>query len=93
MSLTLPQKLWLISNINKDRGEQVDLLKYLCIHIRPEAYQDELEGKQESTEFLSDIEKMAGRKLSEEELTRLNITEQSITPAVVDVDIDVIERI
>jgi len=52
-----------------------------------------LEGKQESTEFLSDIEKMAGRKLSEEELTRLNITEQSITPAVVDVDIDVIERI
>jgi hypothetical protein len=87
--LTLPQKIWLISNINKDREEEIDILKYLCIHIRPEAYQDELGDKQESTEFLSDIEKMAGRKLSDEEKAKLEIKEQETT----EIDIDVIERI
>jgi len=74
-------------HIIKDKEELYEQLKYLCMHIRPEAFEDEIRrgDLSESTQFVVDLERNLGRKLTQEEMSKLSVSEE--------VDIDIIEPI
>jgi len=92
-NLTIAQKLWFISNINKDKEDLLEQLKYLCIHIRPEAYKDELSGTTSvSTDFREMVEGMVGRPLSDDELLQIDNPE-AMEPVFDGMDVDTIERV
>lgn len=78
-------------NIFQDKEEVYDQLKYVCMHIQPGAFKDELMGGEEtvSTDFLDEIEKGLGRPLTREERSQLAVSEP-----ISDVeDVDVIESV
>lgn len=77
--------MWLILHIQKDKVEHYDLVKNICMHIRPEAYYKQDENVVASTTFAEDIEQKLGRKLSSEEKLELGFPEE-------DTDFDTIER-
>lgn len=84
MELTPAQKFWFVLNIRRDKEEHAELLKTLCMHIRPEAYFQN-DQKVVSTSFADDIEQQLGRKLDADEKAELGIID-------VEDDLDTIER-
>lgn len=87
-SLTLAEKFWLMSNIQKDEQEEFEKFKTLIKYVRPEAF-IESENEQHSVDFIESIEEKLGRKLTEEELNKIQNAETNRN----DEDLDVIERV
>jgi len=74
--MTLPEKVWWLTNIHKEEKEKMDLFRKLCTFIRPEAFikKEGEEGEEEitiSTEYRKELEEKMGRKLTDEEIKLL----------------------
>lgn len=83
----MAQKLWFLLNIKKDYEDRAELIKTLCMHIRPEAY-FEKESQTVSTDFVGEVEQQLGRPLTEEELAALGAPIEEVT----DDDVDIIGK-
>ncbi len=90
MRLTAAQKLWLYLQIQQDDTEHYEQLKYLFMHIRPEAYKKEISGTEissnMSTDFLGDVATKLNRELTPDE-------QLALTTDLENSDIDTIERV
>ena len=71
LSMSFPERVWFLVNLAKDESQDYEMLKQICMFIRPEAFADQ--NKEEVIEGIS-VEEMAersGGKYSAEEIEAL----------------------
>lgn len=90
-NMTVPEKLWLLTNIYKDEEEDFEKTKVLCKFLRPEAFSEDNDTSIVSDTFIEDIETKLGRKLTEEEQSKIMSNTPENIP--IEEDLDIIERI
>ena len=76
-----------MTNIYKDDEEENKKLETICKYLRPEVFLKK-EEEQETFDFIESIEEKLGRKLTEEELSKINEERE-----VDNNDIDIIEHL
>jgi hypothetical protein len=60
-------------NIRKDKVEQAEQIKNICMHIQPQAYFKKQMHDAVSTDFINDIMTKLGRELTPEEKLALDV--------------------
>lgn len=76
--MSVAEKVWALTNINYDLSIENRKFEILLMHINPAIAAAKEESELTvSTDFIEDIEKNIGRKLSEEEI-QLIMTDESL---------------